>query len=101
MQIESEKPQEGLEEYVPEFLDSRDQDILLLKAALAQGDFETLRRKAHDWKGFSRPFGFLKLEGIAKKLEEAAKSTASTECSQLLEEAEVYLQKKRELISNV
>lgn len=100
MQIESEKPQEGLEEFVPEFLDSRDQDILLLRDALAQDDFESIRRKAHDWKGFSRPFGFLILEDIAKKLEDTAKSKALTECQNLIDEAEKYLQKKREIITS-
>lgn len=101
MQIESEKPQEGLEEFVPEFIDSRDQDVLLLKDALAQADFEAIRRKAHDWKGFSRPFGFLILEEIAKKLEESAKNSALHDCKKLIDEAEKYLQKKRELMTSV
>lgn len=98
MQIENEKPQEGLEEYVPEFLDSRDQDLLNLKQALTDEDFETIRRKAHDWKGFSRPFGFLQLEKIAKELEIAAKEFSVSKCQSLLSEAEIYLQRKRELL---
>lgn len=101
MQIESEKPQEGLEEFVPEFLNSRDEDLLQLKQALSEGDFETIRRKAHDWKGFSRPFGFIFLENIAKKLEESAKNQEASECESLLNDAEIYLQKKRELLSSV
>lgn len=101
MQIENERPQEGLEEYVPGFLDSRDQDVVNLKSSLAQEDFETIRRKAHDWKGFSRPFGFLHLETIAKKLEEAAQQSSIKDCDDLLSEAEKYLQKKRELLKTL
>lgn len=100
MQIKNEKPEEGLEEYVPNFITDREQELILLKQALDSGDFESLRKKAHDWKGFSRPFGFLHLEKIGIQLEIAAKSSSQSECASLLDETEKYLQLKKEQLQN-
>lgn len=99
MQIKNEKPEEGLEEYVPNFINDRESELNSLKQALDKGDFDSIRKKAHDWKGFSRPFGFLHLEKIGIQLEIAAKSSSKDECLTLLNETEKYLQLKKENLS--
>ncbi len=94
MKILNEKPEEGLEAFVGEFLESRLQDIDRLSSHIAGSEFMAIADLAHNWKGFSRPYGFIKLEEIAQKLEKFAKAQDLENCREMVEEAKIYLQLK-------
>ncbi len=61
-----------LADIVPLFLESRRAEIPTLQTALADGDFETLRRLGHDLKGTGGGYGFDAVTDIGRSLEEAA-----------------------------
>jgi HPt (histidine-containing phosphotransfer) domain-containing protein len=94
MQIINEKPEPGLEEFVPEFIENRTAEIEHLSACLAKSDFVAISKLAHTWKGFSRPFGFVLLESLAKDLELAAKNSDLSRCAELSDEIRTYIKLK-------
>jgi hypothetical protein len=47
MQIINEKPEPGLEEFVPEFIENRTAEIEHLSACLAKSDFVAISKLAH------------------------------------------------------
>ncbi|MDH4120556.1 MAG: Hpt domain-containing protein [Deltaproteobacteria bacterium] len=80
-----------LEPLVAEFLERRRQDMPLLKAALAKGDFETLRTKGHQVKGAGGGYGFDHLSQIGRAIEEAAKVKNGPAIQTQLDDMESYL----------
>lgn len=48
----------NLEPYIKEFHGDRAQDLSSMMDALEANDFEAIRRLAHQWKGFCKPYGF-------------------------------------------
>jgi HPt (histidine-containing phosphotransfer) domain-containing protein len=54
------------------FLESRRADLARLDAALAAGDFETIRSVGHIFRGSSDAFGFPEAGRIGTQLEDAA-----------------------------
>lgn len=98
MQIQIDWNQEvvdpALSSFLPDFQKKRNAELLTLKRDLENGDFDALARLAHNWKGFSRPYGYIALEGLAKALETAAKAKDTTSCQQLLSEIAAYLKEK-------
>jgi HPt (histidine-containing phosphotransfer) domain-containing protein len=99
MQIENEKPENVLEPFILEFFDTRVQELKDLKSSLEVGLFDDLRRRAHAWKGYSRPFGFMTLESLAIELEKAAEVKDKDLCQNILIRVDQYLViKKNHLI---
>lgn len=98
MQILNEAPEEGLESYVDDFLQSRLQELEELKTGLGQNNFDLLKSKAHNWKGFSRPYGFIKLEELAIELEKSALSKDEDSCDRIIKDVDKYLQIKKTFI---
>jgi HPt (histidine-containing phosphotransfer) domain-containing protein len=91
MQITNEAPEPGLEPFVPKFIDDRLSEISVL---LAEKNISSIQTKAHQWKGFSRPYGFAHLEAIAKEIEKSDLKQALD----LLIQAEDYCKKRAELL---
>jgi HPt (histidine-containing phosphotransfer) domain-containing protein len=54
------------------YLDARRGDLARLDAALAAGDFATIRAVGHAFRGSSAPFGFPEAGRIGAELEQAA-----------------------------
>lgn len=54
------------------YLEARRADLARLDAALAAGDYATIRAVGHAFKGSSAPFGFPEAGRIGAELEEAA-----------------------------
>lgn len=98
MQIENERPEDGLEEYVVDFFNTRVKETQSLFESMKVGNFDELKRKAHAWKGFSRPYGFYQLETLAFDLEDAAKTEDVSSCLQILEKVSEYLNLKKKYI---
>lgn len=66
-----EIPPEVLE-LVPEYLESRDQEMAVFAAALEARDFSTVRRLGHNLKGTGAGYGFPELTELGRRLEDGA-----------------------------
>ncbi|MBI4000264.1 MAG: Hpt domain-containing protein [Nitrospira defluvii] len=64
----------SFEPLVPKFMTNRKKEITTMTEAVAQGDFETVRKVAHGMKGVSGSYGFPEMTAVAARLEQAAKA---------------------------
>lgn len=64
----------SFEPLVPKFMTNRKKEIATMTEALAQHDFETVRKVAHGMKGVSGSYGFHAMTTVAARLEQAAKA---------------------------
>lgn len=85
MQSDSEDP--ALIKFKPKFLQSRIKEIT---DSLLDPNLKNVRELAHNWKGFSRPYGFIELERIAERLSREAKAENTQACVDLLKKAKNY-----------
>lgn len=65
---------EDVFELIPDYLDSRRDELAVLRGAVAQSDFETLRGLGHKMKGSGGGFGLDRISEIGGNLESFAKS---------------------------
>ena len=80
-----------LKAIIPGYLDRRDQDILQLKLAVDQNDFQTIGKIAHKLKGNGASYGFNQLTEIGKKLMHSSEIENQLTTVQLINEFEVEL----------
>lgn len=99
MQILNEQHEPGLEPFLVDFVIKRFTELEELKSNLSINNFNSLKSHAHNWKGFARPYGFIKLEEFAINLEESALKQDKKTCEILLQEIEVNLEHKKEAIT--
>jgi HPt (histidine-containing phosphotransfer) domain-containing protein len=92
---DNETPLVGLEKFYMEFLKTRQSEISLLRAAAAEKNMSYISELAHQWKGFSAPFGFGALGGFAQELEIAALNSDQGSCLILIDKVEEYLKTKK------
>lgn len=75
------------EPLVPKFLANRKKEIFAMQDALAQQDFETVRKIAHGMKGAGGSYGFDRVTEMAAIIEQAARTGSAapieTELAQL------------------
>ncbi|MEP7152360.1 MAG: Hpt domain-containing protein [Nitrospira sp.] len=64
----------SFEPLVPKFMTNRKKEITTMAEAVAQEDFETVRKMAHGAKGAGGSYGFDEVTAIAARLEQAAKT---------------------------
>ncbi len=96
----AEKPADGLEEFSASFIQSRNKELQELRLKLGtQEGLKQLALIAHQWKGFSAPYGFQFLATIAIQIEQACSAADHNRCSSLLNKAERYLLIKEKLLS--
>ncbi len=76
---------------VPRFLAHRAADVQSLRAALADGDFETIRVAAHRMKGAGGAYGFPEISRLGAALEERARERDAAAISGLVARLEDYL----------
>ena len=62
----------GLEDLAPEYLESRRRDVRKAAALLADGDFDALRKIAHNFAGSGGSYGFQVLTELGSSLEFSA-----------------------------
>ena len=94
MQIANEPSEPGLEPFVPQFIKDRLTEISTL---LESKNMKNIQSKAHEWKGFSAPYGFSNLERMARLIE---KSDLEASLS-ILEDAQNYCLERQKILSNV
>lgn len=93
--LDSESITSGLEPYIPDFVKDREAEIELLDDHLKEHNWQEIRSIAHKWQGFSRPYGFLSLEILAKELGTGSKDEDHNKCEQILKQARVYMDRKK------
>lgn len=86
-----EIPVPGLEEYYSDFLSSRKKELYSLIVSLNAGDYQALKERIHEWKGYAAPYGFQELEILAKKLEPHVLNFEYENCHEVLREVKDYL----------
>lgn len=82
---------EDLSDLIPGYLENRRKDIDAIRAALDQGDFETIRVLGHGMKGSGGGYGFDAITEIGRSLEQAAKSADADGIKQQVDELASYL----------
>jgi HPt (histidine-containing phosphotransfer) domain-containing protein len=85
------RPDPDLEDLIPSFMQNRKNELAEMESSLGQGDFDLIRRTAHTWKGISRPYGFVHLETLSKRLEVCGESESREDVDQVLSEIRDYL----------
>jgi HPt (histidine-containing phosphotransfer) domain-containing protein len=80
-----------LAELIPGFMDNRRNDIAAMRAALEQGDHETVRSLAHCLKGCGMGYGFDAITEIGAALEQAANAKNRREIERWLDWLAQYL----------
>ncbi|MGA1823379.1 MAG: ATP-binding protein [bacterium] len=81
------------EDLIPEYLADIRNDVDVLCASLAKGDFETIRKLAHRMKGSGGGFGFDALSELGLNLQNAADNKNTEDVQKLLDELISYLQR--------
>jgi CheY-like chemotaxis protein/HPt (histidine-containing phosphotransfer) domain-containing protein len=82
---------ESLRDLAPGYLDNRRGDLARLAAALAAGDWETLRVVGHNIKGTGAGYGFDAISGIGAGLEAAAKERDAARTAGCVDELTRFL----------
>jgi PAS domain S-box-containing protein len=83
---------DGFEELTPDYLLRRKDEIAALRISLEGGDYESIRRAAHDIKGAGASYGFIPLTGAGRKLEQAAAARDVAQMASVLNTLDAYLQ---------
>jgi CheY-like chemotaxis protein len=66
------RPEPGMEEAVPRFLQNRHMDVRAMAAALERYDFEQIRTLGHNMKGSGTGYGFPEITDFGRLIEEAS-----------------------------
>ena len=78
---------------IPRFMENRKKELVTMRHAMDQGDFETVRKLAHGMKGAGGSYGFDELTTAAAALEQAAKAASAHEVSTGLASIDSYLRR--------
>jgi hypothetical protein len=89
--LDFELPWPSLACYYEEFLATRIEELVLIKAALEARDYKEILEFTHKWRGFANPYGFGILGQQAIELEEYLELSNIEQCKTLLDEMEIYL----------
>lgn len=82
---------EDLEDLIPGFLENRQADIVALKKALTNDDFESIRVLGHSMKGAGGGYGFDEISEIGSQIEEASKVKDAAKVLHYTERLKDYL----------
>lgn len=84
--------EEDFEPLLPKFMTNRKKEVVMMRDALAQQDFETVRKLAHGMKGAGGSYGFDRVTAIAAIIEQAAKAGSAATIETGLAELATYLE---------
>jgi HPt (histidine-containing phosphotransfer) domain-containing protein len=84
-----------LADLVPRYLSRRADDLVNGRYSLSQGEFTSLERMGHNFKGSAASFGFHQLSEIGVRLERAAHCADSESTARCLDELCEYLARLR------
>lgn len=80
------------EPLLPKFMTNRKKEVVTMREALAQHDFETVRKIAHGMKGAGGSYGFDQVTAMAATIEQAAKTSTSAPIEAELTRLGAYLE---------
>ncbi|WP_419176559.1 Hpt domain-containing protein [Desulfosediminicola sp.] len=80
-----------LKEIIPLFLESRQEDIVKMRRAITECDFDKVARIGHTLKGVGGGYGFDFITDIGREIESAAKDENSQVISKLVKTMEESL----------
>lgn len=92
--ILSEKAEPGLEKFLNEFYNDRVEDLRNIILLMDQGKLPEIGKIAHQWKGYSAPYGFHHLGLLGSQLETSCNEPNSDTARNLINEVSVYLDLK-------
>ena len=81
----------GLEDFVPDYLEKRRQELPILQRSLEAGEFDSIRRLAHDLKGTGASFGFPELTEIGEAMMSSATDGSTAMLTRQLIHLAAYL----------
>ena len=84
-------PDVDLEDLIPDFVVNRRADLGLLEEAMTKQNFDFIKSLGHTLKGISRPYGFVYLESLSKRLEAAGEQQDLNQIQSLFDEIKYYL----------
>lgn len=87
--------EQDFEPLLPKFMTNRKKEVVTIREALAQLDFETVRKVAHGMKGAGGSYGFDHVTTMAATIEQAAKAGTAAAISTELELLATYLEQVR------
>lgn len=96
----AEIPDPNLIDFLNGFQENRKKEIAVLKRLLEEKDFDGMRKMGHNWKGFSRPYGYIALETLGKMLEAAALQNDLSQCQSLFQQFVNYINEKEVRLRN-
>lgn len=82
---------EELKDILPGFMNNREKDLVLLREALANNDFETIGKIGHKVAGSSGGYGFDELGKMAKSLELKVKDGDTSNLKEIVDQFEEYI----------
>ena len=80
-----------LEDLIPEYLESRRNDILLFRDAMSRKDFDTVAQLAHNIKGSGGGYGFDLMSKLGGDIETASDRKDASSIEKSLTDLEYYL----------
>ena len=83
---------EEIKEIIPNFLEGREKDINLFKAAIDSEDFDQLESIGHKLKGNAGSYGFDKMSEYGAAIEIAAKNKELEKIKSIVQEFEDHFQ---------
>jgi HPt (histidine-containing phosphotransfer) domain-containing protein len=82
-----------IEDLIPDYLEMTHADVAKLRAALGNGDFETLNRIGHMLKGSGGGYGFDGITEVGKNIEQLAKTRAQDDLDLWIGRLASYLER--------
>ena len=79
------------EDLLPKFMANRKKEVVTMQDALAQQDFETVRKIAHGMKGVGGSYGFDRVTIMATIIEQAANAASAAPITAELARLATYL----------
>jgi HPt (histidine-containing phosphotransfer) domain-containing protein len=79
------------EALLPKFMTNRRKEVVTMREALLQQDFETIRKIAHGMKGAGGSYGFDRVTAMASAIEQAAKAGSANPIETELTRLAAYL----------
>ena len=80
-----------LEDLIPDFLENRRNDVVVISRLLDEGEMDEIRRLGHSMKGSGGGYGFYEITEIGKAIEEAALSGNKDEIARMKDYLADYL----------
>lgn len=82
----------SIADLVPEYMQNRRKEVVLLRKYLEERDFERIAGLAHRMVGVGTPYGFHHISNLAKVIHETARANDRDTVSSLIDEYAHYVQ---------